>query len=262
MAIYRAPLATKNFTQVPNHWLRDGNLSARAKGILSYICSHAPGYELTVKQMVAEMKDGQDAIYAGMKELEEAGYLVRQRQRAERGRLGGVDYTIVETPESDTSYSGSTRTGETKTGGTRSGGTKSGGSVTKNNNPKNTKDLESGSGVECLPSGRFAPSGPDDEDEDLPPLILEAPTTRPKNFTDWRAEDFDLLIAAIGSDHVISDGSVSPANTYPARTVYDALRKFPGDPKEWPGKYLATIAEHHPDGGVLNWLARFGLEPA
>jgi hypothetical protein len=262
MAIYRAPLATKSFTQVPNHWLRDGNLSARAKGILSYICSHAPGYELTVKQMVAEMKDGQDAIYAGMKELEEAGYLVRQRQRAERGRLGGVNYTIVESPESDTSYSGSTRTGETKTGGTRSGEPKSGGSVTKNNNPKNTKDLEDGSDqISTTFGGGDENSRSDDGLNDDPWVDVQQPDRNgTEELTDARANDRALFHQLVGEKLVSFGAKWKPAGTYPAEMLYGVFRSRRNPPIKWPGRFLESLYDQNPTSGVADWLADQGLE--
>lgn len=262
MGIIRAPLATRAFTQVPNHWLRDRALSARAKGILAYICSHAPGYDLTVKQMVAEMKDGQDAIYAGMKELEEAGYLVRQRQRAERGRLGGVDYTIVENPESGTSYSGSTRTGETKTGSTRSGETKSGGSVTKNNNPKNTKDPEQGSDQISPTFARSAPYGGGDTERSN----FDEPDEPARNGSEVLAEQRDQDRAAF--HHLVGEKLTShgtrwkPAGTHPAETWYGVFRTRKAKPIKWPGRFLEKIHEDNPRTGVEDWLANEGLEMA
>ena len=127
---------------------------------------------------------------------------------------------------------------------------------------RNTPEEQKGSEVECLPSGRSAPFGPGDDGKDPQPLILEAPATSRQGFEDWRTDDYELLVATIGSDKVVSDGSTSPAGTYPARAVYNALLKFPRGPKDWPGKYLATIAGNHPNGDLTEWLARFGLEAA
>lgn len=269
MGIIRTPLASKAFTQVPNHWLRDGRLSARAKGILAYICSHAPGYDLTVKQMVAEMKDGQDAIYAGMKELETAGYLQRDRQRAERGRLGGVDYTIVENPDDeDPTCSGFSRTGETRTGDAQSGAASSGGSVTKNNNPKNTKTKNTmkGSEVECSPSGRFAPSGADDF-EDQPSLTLQAVERRPSGWVDRTPADYALFLEMLGTEQIRSTGGkAGPVGNHHAYALYQAMQKTMPDGKKRtrPGAYLEAVYRNGGEtaSAIDAWLVRWDLERA
>ena len=40
-----------------------------------------------------------DAIREAVKELEKAGYIVRSRERDEKGRLRGADYVIYEQPQ-------------------------------------------------------------------------------------------------------------------------------------------------------------------
>lgn len=135
MAILREPMESKRFTQVPVHWSRDKRMSGKAKGYLAYIASHHHDYDLTVKQMIAEMADGPAAIYSGLKELEKFGYLKRHRQRGERGRLGGVDWEIIECPaplpdDDSTTSRFSTRGEPTHGEATR------GRSTTKNTTPK------------------------------------------------------------------------------------------------------------------------------
>ena len=49
--------------------------------------------------MTTLFSDGIDSIRQGIKELEENGYIVRERKRDARGRLGGMEYVIYETPE-------------------------------------------------------------------------------------------------------------------------------------------------------------------
>jgi hypothetical protein len=141
VAFHKPP--TENFTQTPNAWLRDPGLSMKAKVLIAYIISHEPGYDLTVKQMVAQMKEGADAIYAGLKELEDLGYLVRHRRRGERGKLGGIDWEVIATPDQTVTTSGFSRRGQS-----RSGETTSGGSVTKKTTVENTKVQEDQSSEE------------------------------------------------------------------------------------------------------------------
>lgn len=99
MAIYRGSLPIDNAAIVSRHWFRDPRLSGKAKGYMGYIATHAPNYRLTIEQMIAEMRDGKDAVYAGLEELCSLDYLVRVQQRndgedGERrpGTFGEVDY--------------------------------------------------------------------------------------------------------------------------------------------------------------------------
>jgi hypothetical protein len=94
MSILRGALPTDGFTIIPNAWLRDPALSARAKGLLCYMVSHAEGYILTVGQMRREMKDGENSIRSALAELEAAGYLTKERQRDGSGKLGAYEWTL------------------------------------------------------------------------------------------------------------------------------------------------------------------------
>lgn len=94
MSIRRGPIPADSFTIIDNRWLRDSGLSWKAKGLLSYIASHAPGHQLTMEQIFAEGTDGPDAVRSGLKELEEHGYLTRTRVHDGRGRTVGTDFEL------------------------------------------------------------------------------------------------------------------------------------------------------------------------
>jgi hypothetical protein len=113
VAIIRGALSPDNYTIVPNEWLRDQRLSYKAKGILAYIMSHRADYELTVEQMVEQSSDGAGAIYSGLKELVDVGYLLRERRRNPNGTLGATDYRVaaVDPATSQKSTSGKPRCG-------------------------------------------------------------------------------------------------------------------------------------------------------
>lgn len=98
MAVRRGPVPADNFSIISNTWLRDSRLSWKAKGLLAYIASHAPGHVLTTAQMHAEATDGPDAVRSGLVELEAAGYLVRIELRNGRGHRTGTDYELREPP--------------------------------------------------------------------------------------------------------------------------------------------------------------------
>jgi hypothetical protein len=91
MAIFRGALPADDFAIVANHWFRDPRLSGKAKGYMGYIATHSPQYRLTVDQLIAEMREGKDAVYAGLEELVDLDYLVRTQAR-DGGQFGEVDY--------------------------------------------------------------------------------------------------------------------------------------------------------------------------
>ena len=95
MSILRPALAFDNVTVITNAILRDPKLSPAEKGILGYVLSHAAGYELTMKQMIAENRAGRSAIDSALTGLEHNGYLKRTRQRSETGQLGGYDWEVT-----------------------------------------------------------------------------------------------------------------------------------------------------------------------
>ena len=55
-------------------------------------------WDYTTKGLARICKDGVDSICAGVRELEEHGYVIRQRVRNPNGQLGAIEYTILEQP--------------------------------------------------------------------------------------------------------------------------------------------------------------------
>ena len=97
MAVFRVE-KTRNYTVMSNHHLRDKSLSLKAKGLLSLMLSLPEDWDYTTKGLACICKDGVDSICATVRELEGAGYIVRQRERHADGTLGGIEYTILEQP--------------------------------------------------------------------------------------------------------------------------------------------------------------------
>jgi hypothetical protein len=81
--LVRRPLRfERNFTQIPNSWVRDERISFKARGIRDMLMSHKTGYEITLKSLAeASPKEGLDAVRTGVEELELYGYLVRTMTR-------------------------------------------------------------------------------------------------------------------------------------------------------------------------------------
>jgi hypothetical protein len=73
----------RDFTQIPNDWLRDERLSYRARGLLALLMTHDHGYRVTLKGLAsatpkAAKGEGLDGLRAAVEELEATGYLFRR----------------------------------------------------------------------------------------------------------------------------------------------------------------------------------------
>ena len=97
MAVFRIE-KTRDYTVMSNHHLRNTNLSLKAKGLLSLMLSLPENWDYTTKGLARICKDGVDSICAGVRELEEQGYVIRERVRNPNGQLGAIEYTILERP--------------------------------------------------------------------------------------------------------------------------------------------------------------------
>ncbi|MBE7048030.1 MAG: helix-turn-helix domain-containing protein [Ruminococcaceae bacterium] len=98
MAVFRID-KTRDYTVMSNHHLRNTSLSLKAKGLLSLMLSLPENWDYTTKGLSKICKDGIDSICSTIKELEQHGYIIRQRVRNEKGQLTTVEYTILEAPE-------------------------------------------------------------------------------------------------------------------------------------------------------------------
>jgi hypothetical protein len=64
---------------VPNQLINDNNLSAKAKGIFVYLLSKPDDWRFYVDEVTSAFKEGKTAVQTGIKELEDYGYLERER---------------------------------------------------------------------------------------------------------------------------------------------------------------------------------------
>lgn len=98
MAVFRIN-KTRDYTVMSNHHLRNTSLSLKAKGLLSLMLSLPDNWDYTTKGLASICKDGIDSICSAVKELEQHGYIVRERVRNDKGQLTTIEYTILEKPE-------------------------------------------------------------------------------------------------------------------------------------------------------------------
>ena len=98
MAVFRIE-RTRDYTVMSNHHLRNANLSLKAKGLLSMMLSLPEDWNYTTRGLAKICKEGVDAIGAALRELEAAGYIVRNKLRDRQGRISDTEYVIYEQPQ-------------------------------------------------------------------------------------------------------------------------------------------------------------------
>ena len=98
MAVFRIE-RTKDYTVMSNHHLRNQELSLKAKGLLSMMLSLPDDWNYTTRGLAKICKEGVDAIGSALRELETAGYIVRNQLRDQQGRISDTEYVIYEKPQ-------------------------------------------------------------------------------------------------------------------------------------------------------------------
>lgn len=91
----------RDFTVMSNHHLRNKNLSLKAKGLHSLMLSLPESWDYTINGLVTLSKDGRDSVISALKELEKEGYLIRRRNRNEKGQVTDTEYIIFQQPVTD-----------------------------------------------------------------------------------------------------------------------------------------------------------------
>ena len=98
MSVFRVE-KNKGYTVMSNHHLRNHTLSLKAKGLLSQMLSLPEDWDYTLKGLAQINRESIDAIREAVRELKQAGYITRSRERDARGCLRGTIYTIYEQPQ-------------------------------------------------------------------------------------------------------------------------------------------------------------------
>jgi uncharacterized phage protein (TIGR02220 family) len=97
--IQRIKNKTDNFTIVANEIFQRSDVSARAKGIYAYIMTLPDDWKLYKSELYNHFTEGITAMDTAFKELEELGYITKERHKCEDGKFSGWDYTIRESVE-------------------------------------------------------------------------------------------------------------------------------------------------------------------
>lgn len=96
--IIRVSKEDNRFAQIDNRPLHDNALSWKAKGMLAYLLSKPDNWKVRVTDLIRQSADGEASVRAGLKELQEAGYLIVKQERGEDGRWLPTEYTVFEYP--------------------------------------------------------------------------------------------------------------------------------------------------------------------
>jgi hypothetical protein len=90
---------SKGFTQIPNEFLRNPKISAKAKTILCILLSNQEGWESHSSTLSIMMKEGKEAIQTGLSELKSLGYLKHYRYRNKISKkIEGVFWAYTDIP--------------------------------------------------------------------------------------------------------------------------------------------------------------------
>ena len=88
----------KSFTTVDNTVLNDTNLSWKAKGLFVYLWSQADEWDFYETEVVKHSTDKIASLKSGLKELEQQGYLKRQRKRDNKGHFKENEWILSDNP--------------------------------------------------------------------------------------------------------------------------------------------------------------------
>jgi hypothetical protein len=96
--IFRTAKRENPYVQIDKTVLNDQRLSWKAKGLLAFLLSKPDHWEINIKNLIKQAKDGKEAVYSGIKELIKFGYIVRVESR-NKGRFAQIEYLIYENPQ-------------------------------------------------------------------------------------------------------------------------------------------------------------------
>lgn len=95
----------RQYTQIDNRAVEDDRLSFKALGLLTYLLSRPDSWEANYRHLATTHTDGESGVRSGLTELQDAGYIVRERLRdTESGHFVWV-HVVFEHPDDHASIS-------------------------------------------------------------------------------------------------------------------------------------------------------------
>ena len=98
MAILRK-VKKSDYTVIDNNIFKNKNLSLKGKGMICTMLSLPDDWEFSEMGLTELSNDSRAGVRSTLKELTELGYLVRERNRDNQGKLRDTTYTIYEEPK-------------------------------------------------------------------------------------------------------------------------------------------------------------------
>lgn len=158
----------KGYTIVYNSVLKDTRLDLKTKGFFAVMMSFPDEWEYNIKGLSAVMGIGRDAVHKCLKQLEEAGYLMREQTR-DGGRFSENVYVLMEESSSPCTEKPYTEKPSTET------------PYTENPHQYNKQVINS--------SNNIPPIVPQDGGR------RRKPKKEPKKTADWKPERFEAFYA-------------------------------------------------------------------
>ena len=84
------------YTVLPNQILRDETLTLQAKGLFCMMASLPENWDFTVKGLATVAGCGREKISAALKNLEDAGYLLREQGHSETGQFAANLFVLYD----------------------------------------------------------------------------------------------------------------------------------------------------------------------
>lgn len=88
----------RNYTVIENSILNDVSLKWEDKGLFTYLWSQSDEWNFYAKEVAKHSTDSEDKVYKILRKLEERGYLLRERQRNDKGQLKSNKWFLSEIP--------------------------------------------------------------------------------------------------------------------------------------------------------------------
>lgn len=99
MAVFKqGPRPEDHYTMVTNQLARDANIALRTKGVYMFMRSHKDGWHMTVERIANALDVSKETISKSIRELEDAGYIVRDQAKGKDGRFSSIEYLILSEP--------------------------------------------------------------------------------------------------------------------------------------------------------------------
>ena len=96
--IIRKHTKDKEFTVIDNNIFKNTELSLKAKGLITMMLSFSDNWEFSINGLAKLSTDGVSSVRSGLDELEEKGYLEREKADRNSGKFSKMIFHIYEIP--------------------------------------------------------------------------------------------------------------------------------------------------------------------